>query len=166
MHNLYPWRRRTSFSYQIINSYSTLVPQALLVPSDRMRRPLKLRIAVGSVCLGVIFSPSKLSLSFPSFSLSIDWTSTSTSDGMGVCFPRNVIHRPTQQRKGSFRSTLGRAYNQIDVTLATARFICHWNMYRAPLIGRPQVSRILFLLLLTTSGSTCLQHSRNLGPAY
>ena len=38
--------------------------------------------------------------------------------------------------------------------------------YRAPLIGGPQVWWILFLLLLTTSASTCLQHSRNLGPAY
>ena len=39
-------------------------------------------------------------------------------------------------------------------------------MYRARLIGGPQVWWILFLLLLTTSASTCLQHSRNLGPAY
>ena len=31
---------------------------------------------------------------------------------------------------------------------------------------RPQVSWILLLLLLTTSASTCLQHSRNLRPAY
>ena len=38
--------------------------------------------------------------------------------------------------------------------------------YRAPLIGGPQVLWILFLLLLTTSASTCLQHSHNLGPAY
>ena len=40
------------------------------------------------------------------------------------------------------------------------------GIYRAPLIGGPQVWWILFLLLLTTSASTCLQHSRNLGPAY
>ena len=39
-------------------------------------------------------------------------------------------------------------------------------LYRARLIGGPQVWWILFLLLLTTSASTCLQHSRNLGPAY
>ena len=38
--------------------------------------------------------------------------------------------------------------------------------YRACLKGGPQVSRILFLLLLTTSTWLCLQHSRNLGPAF
>ena len=40
------------------------------------------------------------------------------------------------------------------------------RMYRAPLIGGPQVSWISFLLLLNTSASTCQQHSHNLGPAY
>ena len=45
---------------------------------------------------------------------------------------------------------------------------CSWRgkAYRAPLIGGPQVLWILFLLLLTTSTSTCLKHSHNLGPAY
>ena len=38
--------------------------------------------------------------------------------------------------------------------------------YRARLKGRPQVWRILLLLLLSTSAWLCLQHSRNLGPAF
>ena len=40
------------------------------------------------------------------------------------------------------------------------------GVYRAPLVGGPQGWWILFLLWLTTSASTCLQHSRNLGPDY
>ena len=45
-----------------------------------------------------------------------------------------------------------------------------WNLiirstwYRARLKGGPQVWRILFQLLLTTSAWPCLLHSRNLGP--
>ena len=41
-----------------------------------------------------------------------------------------------------------------------------YTLYRAPLIGGPQVLWILFLLLLTASASTCLQHSWNLAESF
>ena len=40
------------------------------------------------------------------------------------------------------------------------------SLYRARLKGFGQVWRILFLLLLSTSASTCLQHSRNLAKVF
>ena len=39
------------------------------------------------------------------------------------------------------------------------------QVYGESLLGRSQVSWTFFLLLLTSSASTCLQHSRNLGTA-
>ena len=83
---------------------------------------------------------------------------------------RNVLHFITaeQQTKVEIhRASLAwdqKRYEHIfwQETHAKSASRCRFRFYRARLNCR---SRVLFLLFVTTSASTCLQHSRNLGKA-
>ena len=55
---------------------------------------------------------------------------------------------------------------QLTSTLILNSIKSWGSWYRAQLKGGPQVLCILLLLLLTTKAWLCMQHSRNLGPAF
>ena len=84
--------RKLFFVLQDQPFYSNIADRSFF--SDQ-RRPLKRRLAVERSLSGVIFSPSKLSPSLPSFSFSIDWTSMEGRKD-GCLFPQECHSSPNK----------------------------------------------------------------------